>query len=88
VLVLTRRVGERVRIGPDVEVVVVEVRGREVRLGVSAPATVTVHRQELYERIQGANRAAALASRDLAGAVVHAARTLYGSGQGEPCARS
>ena len=50
-LVLTRRIGERLRIGPDVEVVVLEVRGREVRLGLSAPASVVIHREEIYRRI-------------------------------------
>ena len=76
-LVLTRRVGERVRIGSDVEVVVLEVRGREVRLGVAAPATVAIHREELYRRIQDANRAAAApAAGSLTEAAARAARAL------------
>jgi carbon storage regulator len=53
-LVLTRRVGERLRIGPDIEVVVLEVRGREARLGITAPATVPIHREEIYLKLQGA----------------------------------
>jgi carbon storage regulator len=76
VLVLTRRVGERVRIGSDVEVVVLEVRGREVRLGVAAPATVSIHREELYRRIQDANRAAVAPAGSLTEAAKRAARVL------------
>jgi carbon storage regulator len=53
-LVLTRRVGERVRIGPDIEVVVLEVRGREARLGITAPPSVSIHREEIYLKIQEA----------------------------------
>jgi len=75
-LVLTRRVGERVRIGSDISVVVLEVRGREVRLGVTAPAAVPILREELYLRIQDTNRAAALGQKDLASAVARAARAL------------
>jgi carbon storage regulator len=75
VLVLTRRAGERLRIGPDVELVVLEVRGREVRLGLSAPASVAIHREEIYQRIQRANREAALEHPGLAGAA-RAARAL------------
>lgn len=75
-LVLTRRVGERLRIGSDIEVVLLDVRGREVRLGVTAPAEVPVHREEIYLRIQDANRAAALGGPDVAGALAAAARTL------------
>jgi carbon storage regulator len=75
-LVLTRRIGERVRIGADISIVVLDVRGREVRLGVTAPAAVSIHREELYLRIQATNRAAALGQQDLAGAVARAARAL------------
>lgn len=75
-LVLTRRVGERLRIGTDIEVVVLEVRGRDVRLGVSAPAEIPIHREEIYLKLQDANRAAALAPPDLAGTLARAARGL------------
>jgi carbon storage regulator len=57
-LVLTRRVGERLRIGPDIEVVVLEVRGREARLGITAPAAVPIHREEIYLKLQEAARVA------------------------------
>jgi carbon storage regulator len=64
-LVLTRRVGERLRIGSDIELVVLDVRGRDVRLGVTAPPEIPVHREEIYLRIKQANQAAALARRDM-----------------------
>ena len=46
------------QIGDDVEVVVLEVRGEQVRLGIKAPRSVVVHRKEIYEQIQEENRAA------------------------------
>jgi carbon storage regulator len=81
-LVLTRRPGERVRIGPDIEVVVLEVRGREVRLGVAAPAAVAIHREELYRRIQDANRAAVRPAGLLPEVAARAARALGLEGAG------
>jgi carbon storage regulator len=51
-LILTRRPVESLRIGDEVRVTVLGVRGKEVRVGVSAPRSVSVHRQEVYERIQ------------------------------------
>ena len=50
-LVLSRRVGEALRIGPDITVTVVGVKGGYLRIGIEAPANVPVHREELYERI-------------------------------------
>ena len=51
-LILTRRVGETVVIGEDVSVTVLGVKGNQIRLGISAPKDVAVHRQEIYDRIQ------------------------------------
>ncbi len=51
-LILTRRIGESIVIGNDVVVVVLGVKGNQVRIGVKAPATVPVHRHEIFERIQ------------------------------------
>jgi carbon storage regulator len=51
-LILTRRVGETVMIGDEVTVTVLGVKGNQVRIGVNAPKTVAVHREEIYERIK------------------------------------
>ena len=51
-LILTRRVGETVMIGDDIAVTVLGVKGNQVRIGVTAPRSVSVHRQEIYERIR------------------------------------
>lgn len=76
-LVLGRRPGENIRIGDDIKVIVLEMRGGQVKLGIEAPLTITVHREEIYERIQRQNhRAAGLAPADLA----DAARALRRNG--------
>ena len=51
-LILTRRVGETVMIGDDIAVTVLGVKGNQVRVGVNAPKEVSVHREEIYERIK------------------------------------
>lgn len=51
-LILSRRVGETLMIGDDIEVMVLGVQGNQVRIGVKAPRDVPVHREEIYERIQ------------------------------------
>lgn len=50
-LILTRRIGERIRIGDDVSVTVLGVKGNQVRVGVDAPRETAVHRSEVYDRI-------------------------------------
>lgn len=63
-LILTRRVGESLMIGDNVNVTVLGVKGNQVRIGVNAPKDVAVHREEIYQRIQQekAQRAAAPAA--------------------------
>jgi carbon storage regulator len=51
-LILTRRVGEAVVIGEEVTVTVLGVKGNQVRIGVNAPKTVSVHREEIFDRIR------------------------------------
>ena len=57
-LVLTRKVGQKIIIGDNIELTVVEVRGDAVRLGIMAPKNVTVYREELYQEICQANKTA------------------------------
>jgi carbon storage regulator len=58
-LVLSRQRDETIMIGDDIEITVVDIRGDKVRLGITAPATIPVHRKEVYEAIQRENREAA-----------------------------
>ncbi len=58
-LVLTRKLQQSIIIGDEIEVVVLEVRGEQVRLGIRAPKNVTVHRKEIYEQIHDENEEAA-----------------------------
>jgi carbon storage regulator len=59
-LVVSRKPGERLLIGEAVQVTILEIRGDQVRLGVSAPREVPIHREELLERIRRENRRAAV----------------------------
>ncbi len=73
-LILTRRVGESIVVGDDVTVTVFEVRGDSVRIGIDAPKSVQVHRQEVYLELQRANQAAASPSDDAVDALRGALR--------------
>jgi carbon storage regulator len=63
-LILTRKVGESIAIGDDIQVSVVEIKGTQVKLGIRAPKDVTVHREEIYLKIQEENRRAAQVSKE------------------------
>lgn len=65
-LYLTRKIGETVIINDNIEVTVVDIRGKSIKLGFTFPEDATVLRQEIYERIQAENRAAAAGSEALA----------------------
>jgi carbon storage regulator len=67
-LVLSRQRDEVIKIGDDIEITVVDIRGDKVRLGITAPKEVQVHRKEVYEAIRRENRAAAqVKPEDIAG---------------------
>ncbi len=59
-LILSRRPGEVITIGHEIRVKVLEIKGRQVKLGIEAPAHIPVHRREIYEKIQEENVKAAL----------------------------
>jgi carbon storage regulator len=60
-LVLTRRANQSVMIGNDVTITILEIRGDQVRIGIQAPKSVTVHREEVFRELEQANKEAAAA---------------------------
>jgi carbon storage regulator len=55
VLIFTRRIGEEIRIGDDIRVRIIDIKGKQVRLGIEAPPEVIIHREEIYLRINENN---------------------------------
>lgn len=55
-LALSRRIGESIMIGNDIEITVIEIKGEQVRLGIRAPKSVPIHRKEIYLQIKEANQ--------------------------------
>ncbi|GAA3161849.1 hypothetical protein GCM10010466_61030 [Planomonospora alba] len=80
-LVLTRRSGESLMIGDDVVVTVLDVRGDVVRIGIRAPRSVPVHREEIFRELQAANREAASPNEETLAAL---RRMLRPGGSGAP----
>ncbi|MGD9888575.1 MAG: carbon storage regulator CsrA [Halothiobacillaceae bacterium] len=66
-LILTRRVGEVLRIGDDVSITILGVKGNQVRIGIDAPKDVAVHREEIYQRIKREGDIDAVADDDFDG---------------------
>jgi carbon storage regulator len=64
-LVLTRKTGEAIQIGDDIEITVISIAGDKVKIGISAPKNVDIHRKEIYLSIQEENNKAADVSLDL-----------------------
>ena len=63
-LVLTRKLGESIAIDDDIKIVVVQIKGRQVRLGIEAPHDTKIHREEVYLAIQEQNKAASQSQPD------------------------
>lgn len=64
-LILSRKINEKIMIGEDISLSIIEIRGDQVKIGVEAPKSVKVFRQEVYEAIQNENRAAAVSQTNL-----------------------
>lgn len=64
-LVLTRKSGQSIVVGNDIVITILDVHRDQVRLGIEAPRTVDVHRQEIFEALQEANRKAAQSAQDI-----------------------
>ena len=54
-LILTRKLGERITIGDDITITLLEIKGSQAKLGVEAPKNIAIHRQEVYEKIKEEN---------------------------------
>lgn len=63
-LILSRKVGQRIVIGGEIEITVVDVRGEQVRIGITAPKSIAVHRKELLEQVTAENIQAAATALD------------------------
>ncbi len=77
-LVLSRQRDETIVIGDDIEITIVDIRGEKVRLGISAPAHIAVHRKEVYDAIRRESRA----SGDTSGHVASLAKRKHPPGSG------
>lgn len=65
-LVLTRKVGEGIAIGDDIKIVIMQIKGKQVRIGIKASPTTAVHREEIYQKVQDENTAASKTSQESA----------------------
>jgi carbon storage regulator len=83
-LVLSRQRDETIMIGDDIEITIVDIRGDKVRLGITAPATIPVHRKEVYDAIQRENREAARMKMEDLGSLPKAGRPSVPPGLHRP----
>jgi len=68
-LVLTRKIGESIRIGDQIKITIMEVEGRTIKIAIDAPRSVAIHREEVYHKILGENQVAAASGNHDLGAV-------------------
>ena len=69
-LILTRKLGEKINIGDDITVTLLEIKGAQVKLGIQAPKSIGIHRNEIYEKIREENlRSSNISDADLSKAV-------------------
>jgi len=61
-LILSRRVGESIIIGDNIEITIVDIKGNQIKVGIKAPSEIRVHRYEIYQKIQEENKLAAESS--------------------------
>ena len=80
-LVLTRKIGEAIAIGDDVKVIVMQIKGKQVRLGIKASSSTMVHREEVYQKIREENKEAALSSTS---ALLEVSKMIVPSSRGIP----
>lgn len=73
-LVLSRKKDEVIMVGDDIEITLVDIRGDQVKIGVSAPRSVSIHRKEIYDAIQQENMAAAQATKASVASLAQALR--------------
>ena len=83
-LVLSRQRDETIMIGDDIEITIVDIRGDKVRLGITAPATIPVHRKEVYDAIQRENREASRVKMEDLGSLPRAGRPSVPPGLHRP----
>ncbi len=83
-LYLTRKIGESVIINDNIEVTVIDIRGKSIKLGFTFPTDATVLRREIFERIQAENRAAVEGSEALAEAMKNRGRIGQGQAKRDP----
>ena len=73
-LILTRKLGECIKIGDDITITLLEIKGSQVKLGIEAPRNISIHRYEVYERIREEN----LESSDVSASDLSKAASLFG----------
>lgn len=72
-LILTRKLGERITIGDDITITLLEIKGNQAKLGIKAPINIAIHRQEIYEKIREEN----LGSSDVSASDLSEAASIF-----------